>query len=118
MSERADDDAGRHVAVCADTGHGMDLAVLVEDADVVAVVDAALLGVVGVDQHPLLVALHPPPLLSCVEDGALVLHDGNHRYEALQRAGAEAAWVLVWFDDPGERAAFAARVGLPAPGLG
>ena len=60
----------------------------------------------------------PPPLLSCVEDGALVLHDGNHRYEALQRAGAEAAWVLVWFDDPGERAAFAARVGLPAPGLG
>ena len=47
VAERADDDAGRHVAVCADTGHGVDLAVLVEDADVVAVVDAALLGVVG-----------------------------------------------------------------------
>jgi hypothetical protein len=60
----------------------------------------------------------PPPLLSCVENGALVLHDGNHRYEALQRAGAEVAWVLVWFDDPGERAAFAARVGAPIPGLG
>ena len=60
----------------------------------------------------------PPPLLSCVEDGALVLHDGNHRYEALQRAGAEVAWVLVWFDDPGERAAFAARVGVPVPGVG
>jgi hypothetical protein len=60
----------------------------------------------------------PPPLLSCAEDGALVLHDGNHRYEALQRAGAEAAWVLVWFDDPAERAAFAARMGVPVPGLG
>jgi hypothetical protein len=60
----------------------------------------------------------PPPLLSCVEDGVLVIHDGNHRYEALQRSGAETAWVLLWFDDPGERAEFAARVGVPGPGLG
>jgi FMN phosphatase YigB (HAD superfamily) len=60
----------------------------------------------------------PPPLLSCVEDGALVIHDGNHRYEALKRSGAEAAWVLLWFDDPGERAEFAARIGVPVPGWG
>jgi hypothetical protein len=60
----------------------------------------------------------PPPLLSRVEDGVLVLHDGNHRYEALQRSGAEAAWVLLWFDDPSERAEFAARVGVRVPGFG
>jgi hypothetical protein len=47
-----------------------------------------------------------------------VLHDGNHRYEALQRSGAEAAWVLLWFDDPSERAEFAARVGVRVPGFG
>jgi len=60
----------------------------------------------------------PPPLLAHVEGGALVLHDGNHRFEALRRAGADAAWVLLWFDDPSERATFAARVGVPLTGEG
>ena len=41
----------------------------------------------------------PPPLLAQFQDGRLLLQDGNHRYEALVRAGAPEAWVLVWFDD-------------------
>jgi len=43
----------------------------------------------------------PPPLLAEWQDGELLLQDGNHRYEALVRAGAEQVWVLVYADDPG-----------------
>lgn len=42
----------------------------------------------------------PPPLLAEYRDGALVLQDGNHRYEALVRAGEPHAWVIAWCDDP------------------
>jgi hypothetical protein len=42
----------------------------------------------------------PPPLLAEFRDGALHLQDGNHRYEALGRAGETEAWVIVWYDDP------------------
>jgi hypothetical protein len=55
----------------------------------------------------------PPPLLAEYRDGELLLQDGNHRYEALARAGEEAAWVLVWFDDEAERERF--RAAMPAP---
>jgi hypothetical protein len=48
----------------------------------------------------------PPPLLAEYRDGQLRLHDGNHRYEALVRAGETHAWVLVWFDDETERERF------------
>ena len=48
----------------------------------------------------------PPPLLAEFQDERLLLQDGNHRYEALVRAGAPTAWVLVYFDDPGQRDAF------------
>jgi hypothetical protein len=51
----------------------------------------------------------PPPLLVEYRAGELVLHDGNHRYEALVRAGEDEAWALVWFDDPGAREAFAKK---------
>lgn len=51
----------------------------------------------------------PPPLLVEYQDGRLVLQDGNHRYEALVREGASSAWVLVYFDDPADRDAFAAE---------
>lgn len=44
----------------------------------------------------------PPPLLAQYERGRLLLQDGNHRYEALLRDGADAAWVLVYFDDPSD----------------
>jgi hypothetical protein len=42
---------------------------------------------------------YPPPLLAEFQAGRLLLQDGNHRYEALVRAGEAHAWVLVWFDD-------------------
>lgn len=48
----------------------------------------------------------PPPLLAEHQDGRLLLQDGNHRYEALTRDGAEVAWVLIYFDDEATRDAF------------
>ncbi len=59
----------------------------------------------------------PPPLLAQFQDGKLLLQDGNHRYEALERSGARTAWVLVYFDNAGDRDRFAqtSRLGtLPA----
>lgn len=53
----------------------------------------------------------PPPLLAEHQDGRLLLQDGNHRYEALTRDGAESAWVLIFFDDEATRDAFE----VPAP---
>ena len=51
----------------------------------------------------------PPPLLAEYRDGELLLPDGNHRYEALERANARTAWVLAYFEDPAERDAFVAH---------
>lgn len=48
----------------------------------------------------------PPPLLAEFQEGRLLLQDGNHRYEALVRAGASSTWVLVYFDDPTVRDEF------------
>jgi len=42
----------------------------------------------------------PPPVVAEFRDGSLYLQDGNHRYEALERAGEIEASVIVWFDDP------------------
>ena len=55
----------------------------------------------------------PPPLLAEFQNGRLLLQDGNHRYEALVRAGASHAWVLIYFDNPDEREAFSRRVPVP-----
>jgi hypothetical protein len=41
----------------------------------------------------------PPPLLAELRGGELLVQDGNHRYEALLRAGEPSAWVIVWSDD-------------------
>jgi hypothetical protein len=49
----------------------------------------------------------PPPLLAEYEDGRLLLQDGNHRYEALTRAGEDEAWVLVWFNSEADRDKYA-----------
>jgi hypothetical protein len=51
----------------------------------------------------------PPPLLVQYQGGRLLLQDGNHRYEALRRAGQTEGWVLVYFDDPADRERFVAR---------
>jgi hypothetical protein len=48
----------------------------------------------------------PPPLLAEYQGGRLLLQDGNHRFEALARAQAETAWVLVFFADERDRDAF------------
>jgi hypothetical protein len=51
----------------------------------------------------------PPPLLVEWRDGRLLLQDGNHRHEALLRAGEPDAWVLAYFPSLDDRDAFAAR---------
>ena len=48
----------------------------------------------------------PPPVIVTHKDDQLVLEDGNHRVEALRRAGRTKAWGVVGFDDPDERDAF------------
>jgi hypothetical protein len=54
---------------------------------------------------------HPPPLLVEYQDGKLLLQDGNHRFEALVRAGEEQAWTLVMFESPEDRETFRATLG-------
>jgi hypothetical protein len=56
----------------------------------------------------------PPPLLAEYRDGRFLLQDGNHRYEALLRAGESEAWVIVWCDDPGASEVVRDRVRAPA----
>ena len=62
----------------------------------------------------------PPPVVVSHKDGQLVLEDGNHRVEALRRAGTDLTWAVISFEDPDERDAFVApdpaRGG--APGVG
>ena len=53
--------------------------------------------------------LEPPPVIVSYRDDQLVLEDGNHRVEALRRAGANQAWAVIVFEDPDERARFVAR---------
>lgn len=45
----------------------------------------------------------PPPLLVSHHDGKYFLEDGNHRCEALRRAGATNAWTILLFADEVER---------------
>jgi hypothetical protein len=51
----------------------------------------------------------PPPLLAEWQEGRLLLQDGNHRHEALTRAGETHAWTLVFFPSLDARDRFAAR---------
>jgi hypothetical protein len=39
-----------------------------------------------------------PPVVVTYRQGALLVEDGNHRVEALRRAGASEAWAVVGFD--------------------
>jgi len=48
----------------------------------------------------------PPPTIVSWKRGQLVLEDGNHRVEALRRAGHELAWSVVAFETPEEREAW------------
>lgn len=52
----------------------------------------------------------PPPLLVSRRGGAYVLEDGNHRHEALRRAGATHAWAVLVFWDESERSAYSSSL--------
>jgi hypothetical protein len=52
--------------------------------------------------------LEPAPVVVSHRSGQLVLEDGNHRLEALRRAGQDLTWAVVAFDDPTERDEFVA----------
>ncbi len=50
-----------------------------------------------------------PPVVATYAEDRLLLEDGNHRVEALRRAGAEWAWTVVGFESEPARTAFLAR---------
>lgn len=50
----------------------------------------------------------PAPVIASYEDGQLTLEDGNHRVEALRRAGVEQTWAVIGFDAPEDRDRFTA----------
>ena len=37
-----------------------------------------------------------PPLIVCRGGNGYIINDGNHRYEALKKAGEAQHWVIVW----------------------
>lgn len=88
-----------------------------DDEDVLCVVDPdEWEGDVAAMEEELESGWEPPPLLAQHErDGRLLLQDGNHRFEALSRDGAEGAWVLVYFDRPEDRDAFLAAAVPSSP---
>lgn len=49
------------------------------------------------------------PVVAVHEDGRMKLEDGNHRVEALRRAGEAKAWTVVGFSDEAARDEFIAR---------
>ena len=56
----------------------------------------------------------PPPLLVSYRHGSYVLEDGNHRHDALRRAGLTHTWAIIAFWDESDRAAFSTRSGPDA----
>jgi hypothetical protein len=52
----------------------------------------------------------PAPLVATFKDDHLMLEDGNHRAEALRRAGHERAWTVIAFPDAEVRARFLAAL--------
>jgi ParB-like nuclease family protein len=53
--------------------------------------------------------LEPAPVVVTHKDDELVVEDGNHRIEALRRAGVRCSWAVICFDDEATRDAFVAR---------
>jgi hypothetical protein len=51
----------------------------------------------------------PPPVIASYRNGRLVLEDGNHRVEAVRRAGTGQAWAVIGFESPEERDRYLAR---------
>jgi broad specificity phosphatase PhoE len=53
--------------------------------------------------------VEPPPVIVTYDDDQLKLEDGNHRVEALRRAGEDRTWAVVGFTSPDERDRFVTR---------
>lgn len=53
--------------------------------------------------------LQPSPVVVSKRGDQLVLEDGNHRVEALRRAGHRESWAVIGFDDAAERDRFVER---------
>lgn len=51
----------------------------------------------------------PSPVIVAYRSGQFVLEDGNHRVEAVRRAGRRVAWAVVGFAQKQERDHFAVR---------
>jgi hypothetical protein len=51
----------------------------------------------------------PPPVIASYRDAQLVLEDGNHRVEAVRRAGADEVWAVIGFESTEERDRYLAR---------
>ena len=77
-----------------------------EDDALVPVDETEWEGDVGAMEESLEEGWEPPPLLVEWQHGDLLLQDGNHRYEALARDGADDVWVFVYSDDPRAQEAF------------
>ncbi len=52
-----------------------------------------------------------PPVIVSYRGDRLVLEDGNHRVEALRRAGADQAWVVIGFEETEDRDRFLPQSG-------
>jgi hypothetical protein len=52
----------------------------------------------------------PPPVVVVYRNDQLVLEDGNHRVEALRRAGTDEVWGVVGFDTVADRDHFKTEV--------
>jgi len=50
----------------------------------------------------------PPPVIVTYRDGQLVVEDGNHRLEAIRRAGDDQAWAVVGFESEADLTGFVA----------
>jgi probable phosphoglycerate mutase len=53
----------------------------------------------------------PAPVIVTHDEEGLMVEDGNHRIEALRRAGAETAWAVIGFDDAATRDRFIEQSG-------
>ncbi|MCB1003544.1 MAG: ParB N-terminal domain-containing protein, partial [Acidimicrobiales bacterium] len=54
----------------------------------------------------------PPPVVVSHRADELHLEDGNHRVEAVRRAGGDHVWAVVAFDDAEARDGFVERTRL------
>jgi hypothetical protein len=46
-----------------------------------------------------------PPLIVEYQAGQYLIHDGNHRYEAIRRKRWPMAWVVIWYNSEADYAA-------------